>query len=145
MITPPRELDHVECAERIADGGIGRIAFATPEGPEIFPVNFTVDSHAIHFRTTPYSRLGRLIDRKDVAFEVDQPNWSSRRAWSVVLKGRAEILDDPDEVDELRERGHDPHPWAQGIRLLYVRVAWKEITGREVGEEWLASSRPAAH
>jgi nitroimidazol reductase NimA-like FMN-containing flavoprotein (pyridoxamine 5'-phosphate oxidase superfamily) len=143
-MTTPRELDHVECAELISDGGIGRIAFATPEGPEIYPVNFTVDSHAIHFRTTAYSRLGRIVDGKDVAFEVDHLNWSTRQGWSVVLKGRAEVIDDPDEVDRLRELGHEPQPWAQGMRRLYVRIAWKEITGREVGEEWLGSSRPAS-
>lgn len=139
----PRELDHVECAERIRDGGIGRIAFATPEGPEIFPVNFTVDTHAIHFRTTPHSRLGQLVNGKDVAFEVDHLNWSSRTGWSVIVKGRAEVIDDPDEVDQLRDQGHEPRPWAEGLRLLYVRIAWKEISGRAVGGEWLSSSRPA--
>ena len=142
-MTTPRELDHVECAERIADGGIGRIAFDTPEGPEIYPVNFTVDNHAVYFRTTPYSRLGRLVDGKNVAFEVDQLNWSTRRGWSVVVKGRAEVLDDPYEVDRLRMLGHEPRPWAQGVRLLYVQLTWKEISGREVGEEWLGSAPPA--
>ena len=31
-----------------------------------------------------------------------------------------------------------------GLRRLYVRIAWKEISGREVGDEWLGASRRAA-
>jgi hypothetical protein len=61
------------------------------------------------------------------------------------VKGRAEIVEDPDEIDRLREVGHEPHPWAKGLRRTYVRIPWREITGRLVGEEWLGSASPAAH
>jgi len=139
-MTYPRELTPVECIERISDGGVGRIALVTADGPMIYPVNYHVDGHAIVFRTTPYSSLGALVRSERVAFETDHLNWRAQEGWSVVVKGRAEVIDDPAEVDRLRERGHDPRPWAQGMRRMYVRVPWDEISGRVVGEEWLGTA-----
>lgn len=141
-MTMPRELDHVEATQLLETHGIGRVAFCGEAGPEIYPVNYSVDGQAIYFRTTPYSRLGTHIDGRDVAFEIDHLNWASRQGWSVVVKGRAEIVDDPEEIARLRELRHEPEPWAPGLRRLYVRIPRKEITGREVGDEWIRASRP---
>jgi hypothetical protein len=143
-VTIPRELSPHECQELIRDGGIGRLALCTPTGPQIFPLNFTVDGKSIVFRTTPHGTLGNLRWGLDVAFETDHLNWSTRQGWSVIVKGRADVIDDPSEVERLRELGHEPRPWAKGVRRIYVRVAWREITGRVVGDEWLSSSPPAA-
>jgi nitroimidazol reductase NimA-like FMN-containing flavoprotein (pyridoxamine 5'-phosphate oxidase superfamily) len=136
----PRELTRAECVQLISEGGIGRVAMCTSTGPMIYPVNFHVDGHAVLFRTTAYSSLGTLVRNERVAFEADHLNWRAQEGWSVVVKGRAEVVDDPDEVDMIRERGHEPHPWAQGMRRLYIRIRWDEITGRAVGEEWIGSS-----
>ena len=141
-MTTPRELDHVEAMELLEASGVGRIAFCTEAGPEIYPVNYSVDSRAIYFRTSPHSQLGTAIDGTDVAFEIDHLNWTSRQGWSVVVKGRAEVVDDPAEIARIRERRHEPQPWASGLRRLYVRVPVKEISGREVGNEWIGESRP---
>ena len=141
-MTTPRELDHVEAVELLETSGIGRIAFCTESGPEIYPVNYSVDNHAIYFRTSPHSQLGTAIDGTHVAFEIDHLNWASRQGWSVVVKGRAEVVDDPAEVARIRELRHEPQPWASGMRRLYVRIPVKEISGREVGNEWIGESRP---
>lgn len=142
MTTTPRELDRVEAVRLLESSGIGRVAFCGGDGPEIYPVNYSVDAQAIYFRTTAYSRLGSAIDGKAVAFEVDHLNWASRTGWSVVVRGRAQVVDDPAEIDRLRELRHEPQPWAPGMRRLYVRIPWSEVSGREVGDEWLGSSRP---
>lgn len=140
----PRELSPYECLQLIQDGGVGRVALCTPTGPMIYPLNFAVDGKSIVFRTTPHGTLGSLRWGLDVAFEVDQLDWNTRQGWSVVAKGRAEVIDDPDEVARLRETGHEPRPWASGMRRIYVRLTWTELTGRVVGEEWLSSSPPAS-
>ena len=140
----PKELNRVECMRLLDTGGVGRIAFATADGPMIYPVNFMVDGQSVVFRTAAHGTLGQHIGGTDVAFEVDQLNWSSRRGWSVVVKGRAELVEDPAEVNRLRELGREPQPWAQGLRRLYVRIPWAELSGREVGEEWLGSAQPAS-
>jgi nitroimidazol reductase NimA-like FMN-containing flavoprotein (pyridoxamine 5'-phosphate oxidase superfamily) len=139
----PRELTPQECADLLATTEIGRLAICTPMGPQIYPLNYALDGNAIVFRTTPYSTLGTLGWGVNVAFEVDHLDWADREGWSVIIKGRADIIDDPAEVDRLRERGLEPTPWAKGMRRLYVRVPWREITGRFVGDEWL-SGVPAA-
>jgi len=146
-MTSQRELSPRECHERLQSqsGGVGRLALCTPLGPTIYPVNFTVDSHAIVFRTSAYSELSTFVRHADAAFEIDAIDWGTRRGWSVVLKGRTEIIEDADEIDRLRETAREPRPWATGLRRMYVRIPWREITGRVVGEEWLGSSRPAAY
>ena len=37
---------------------IGRVGMSMPDGPQIFPVNFSVVEDSVIFRTTPYSVLG---------------------------------------------------------------------------------------
>ena len=142
MTTPP-VLTPVECATLLDSGGIGRLAVCTPTGPLIYPLNFAVDGQSIVFRTSAYGTLGSIGWGIEVAFEADHFDWSTRRGWSVVVKGRADIIEDPAEADRLRELGREPTPWAGGVRRLYVRVPWREITGRTVGTEWLGSSPPA--
>ena len=138
----PRELSLQECEKLISGGGVGRLALCSPTGPEIYPVNFVVDERAIVFRTTPYSSLGTHAALSNVAFEVDHIDYGAREGWSVVVKGRAKVVEDPDEVDRLRALDRDPRPWAGGIRRLYIRLPWREITGRMVGEEFVHVSHP---
>ena len=144
-MTSQRELTPHECYEHLQSqaGGVGRLALCTALGPTIYPVNFTVDAHAIVFRTGAYSDLSTFVRHADAAFEIDYIDSGTRRGWSVVVKGRTEVVEDPAEIDRLRELGHEPRPWAEGLRRMYVRIPWREITGRSVGEEWLGSSRPA--
>jgi nitroimidazol reductase NimA-like FMN-containing flavoprotein (pyridoxamine 5'-phosphate oxidase superfamily) len=142
-MTDQRALNPQECATLIDDGGVGRLALCTEAGPQIYPLNFTVDGQAIVFRTSPHSMLGASGWGVEVAFEVDHLDWSTRRGWSVVVKGRADVVEDPADADRLRELGREPAPWASGLRRLYIRVPWREITGRTVGTESLGSSPPA--
>lgn len=45
--------------------------------------------------------------------------------------GDAEVVEDPHELLSLREK---PEPWAGGSRFLYLRLRWRSLTGRVVGE-----------
>lgn len=139
-MTQPLDLDAAECRSRISEGGVGRVAFTGPDGPEIFPVNFTVVDHAVLFRTSTDSLLGRLVDGSTVAFETDKLNERSRSAWSVIVKGVAEIVDDDEAIDRIQVAGRDPNPWATDQRQIYVRIPWTQITGRQVGPEALWGS-----
>ena len=142
-----RELDPSECRQRLESqsGGVGRLALTTPTGPMIYPVNFTVDGDAVVFRTSSHSPLGSPTWGVEVAFEVDHVDLEARQGWSVVVKGCAHIVDDPEQEDRLRSLGREPSPWAGGLRRTYVRIPCREISGRVVGEDWLASPRPLVH
>ena len=122
-----------ECRELLAGGVVGRVAMATPVGPRIVPVSYTLHGDAIVFRTAPYSELSTYGWDTDLAFEVDDLDYQARQGWSVVAVGRAHVVSDPDEVQRIR-RGRDPQPWAPGTRNLYVALVWRELTGLRLGD-----------
>ncbi|GAB2743466.1 hypothetical protein GCM10027273_22650 [Nocardioides pakistanensis] len=127
-----QEMSQEECVELLAAGLVGRAAICTPDGPYVVPVNYSVHADTIVFRTTPYSVLGTYGWAGDVAFEIDEVDRERHEGWSVVARGRAEMVEDVEEIEEIRW-AHDPKPWADGARPLYVRLRWREITGRRIG------------
>jgi uncharacterized protein len=136
MTTIPRELRIDECRRLIADGGIGRVAFQSPSGQHIVPVSFQPDRDSIVFRTDPSSELGRLAPGSEAAFEVDALDVESRSGWSVVAKGHVDVIPDKFETAAIRFFGKDPTPWAEGARRLYLRLTWRELTGRQLPAPW---------
>jgi nitroimidazol reductase NimA-like FMN-containing flavoprotein (pyridoxamine 5'-phosphate oxidase superfamily) len=132
----PQELGIEECRRLIEDGGVGRVAFHSQSGQHIVPVNFQLDRNSIVFRTTPYSELGRLGPGSEAAFEVDELDVESKSGWSVVAKGRVEVIPDNFETAAIRFFGKDPTPWAEGVRRLYLRLTWRELTGRRLVAPW---------
>ena len=132
----PRELETDECRRLLGDGGVGRVAFQSGSGQHIVPVNFQLDRNSIVFRTTPYSELGRLAPGSEAAFEVDQVDVESKSGWSVVAKGRVDVIPDNFETAAIRFFGKDPTPWAEGVRRLYLRLTWRELTGRRLVAPW---------
>lgn len=125
------ELSREACLDLIAGAEVARVAVCTPLGPRIVPVNFTFDGSHILFRTTPYSELGTYARDADVAVELDDLADDLSEGWSVLVIGRAAMVEDPAEVQRIREQ-HDPTPWVSGRRSLYVRVATRDVTGRHL-------------
>jgi nitroimidazol reductase NimA-like FMN-containing flavoprotein (pyridoxamine 5'-phosphate oxidase superfamily) len=95
------------------------------------PVNYVVTQGAVVIRTSPYSILGTYGREHMVAFEVDHLDHETREGWSVVVRGRASMVADPDDIQQIRADG-DPEPWADGSRRLYIRLPWQELTGRRI-------------
>ncbi|HLN77811.1 MAG TPA: pyridoxamine 5'-phosphate oxidase family protein [Nocardioidaceae bacterium] len=125
------ELSVDECRELISAHGVGRAAICTPTGPHVVPLNYTVHEDSIVFRTTPYSVLGTYGWSGDIAFEVDSIDLVTHQGWSVVAIGRGEMVQDIEEIEEIRW-AHEPGPWADGPRALYVRLRWRTLTGRRI-------------
>ena len=131
----PVELTVEECLELLKGGLIGRVAMCTPTGPRIVPLNYAMYDGSIVVRTTPYSELGTYGWNTDLAFEIDHLDYEKHQGWSVVAIGRAELIEDPDELHEVRT-GWDPTPWAGGRRHLYIKLRWRDLTGRRIGDDW---------
>jgi hypothetical protein len=129
-----RELSYAECRALLARQRAGRVAVATPDGPHIIPLNYSVVGESIVFRTTPFSVLATYGRNAKLAFEVDHFRDEQRLGWSVVARGRADVVTDPAELDRIR-KGVVPLPWADGSRNLYFRLDWKELSGRALGRE----------
>ena len=113
VMTTTTRLSQSECRDLLVGGVVGRVAMATPVGPRIVPVNYSVHGDAIVFRTAPYSELSTYGWDNELAFEVDQLDFDKHQGWSVVAIGRAHVVDDPEEVQRIR-REREPRPWATG-------------------------------
>jgi uncharacterized protein len=136
----PIEMSAEECLDLLRTNIIGRVAFSTPVGPRIVPVNYSMHGDdTIVFRTAPYSELGTYGWSSELAFEVDHLDYDQHQGWSVVAYGRGELVEDPDEVDDIRH-SWDPRPWAEGQRNLYMKIVWHNLTGRRIGAGWSARS-----
>jgi len=129
-----RELSYAECRGLLVRQRAGRVAVATPDGPHIIPLNYSVVDEAIVFRTTAFSVLATYGRNAKLAFEVDHFRDETHLGWSVVARGRADVVTDPDDLARIR-KVCDPSPWADGARNLFFRLAWKELTGRALGRE----------
>ena len=129
------DLTPEECERLLRSGVGGRIALSSPDGPHIVPVNYSVVDDAIIVRTSPYSALGTYGRDSMLAFEVDQFDHERQRGWSVVARGRGEVVTKPDELDHIRTTW-EPRPWAAGARSLYLRLRWTELSGRRIGVAW---------
>ena len=125
-------LSDSQCLELLRGEVVGRVALCTVDGPQVFPVNFTLTDDSVVFRTTAYSVLGTHAWQSRLAFEVDQIDTERRSGWSVVASGPGAQVRPGPELDEI-VRTWNPDPWAGGTRPLYVRLRWDTLSGRRIG------------
>lgn len=120
-----------ECWQLLAehDVKIGRVSLAEP-APSILPVNYAVDDRRIVFRTAEDTTLDLPVDGVAVAFEADQVSGDWRGGWSVLVRGRAARVADPDEVARLQRLGVEP--WAPVGRVRYIRIDADSVSGRRI-------------
>lgn len=125
-------MSYAECRALLVRQLAGRVAVATPDGPHIIPVNYTVVDESIVFRTTPFSLLASYGRNATLAFEIDQVDDEQGLGWSVVARGRADVVSDPDELTRIRKVSA-PVPWADGARNVFFKLPWRQLTGRALG------------
>ena len=106
-----RELSYAECRALLVRQETGRVAVATPDGPHIVPLNYSVVDESIVFRTTPFSILATYGRNAKLAFEVDHFRDQQQFGWSVIVRGRADVVTDPAELAHIRQIW-PPYPWA---------------------------------
>ncbi|KIH99045.1 DNA-binding protein [Streptomonospora alba] len=128
-----RTLSADECRELIGPGGVGRVAFAEAAGaaPTVLPVNYGLSDDAVVFRTASHGIIARNASGP-MSFQVDRLDDTMSEGWSVLVAGRARIVEDAAELAALREH-HSLRPWAGGDREAWVRIEAEQITGRRVG------------
>jgi nitroimidazol reductase NimA-like FMN-containing flavoprotein (pyridoxamine 5'-phosphate oxidase superfamily) len=124
------ELSVPECRALLGTHGVGRIAVPTASGPVVVPVNYSLVDGAVVFRTEPGSTPAQASGCQ-VAFEVDRIDDAFSRGWSVLVRGHARTVTDPDEVHRLAQ-GARSAPWAGGHRDEWVRIDPLVITGRRI-------------
>ena len=135
-MTESFELSRAECESLLRAGVAGRVAFVAPDGPHILPIN--------------YVGRRRRDRRPDLAV---QPARHPRPGRDAGLRDRPVRLRVPPRLERRRPRSRGgacrtrrelehihgmwaPHPWASGVRPLFIRIPWKELTGRRLGGGW---------
>ena len=120
-----------ECRTLLASVGVGRVGFVEAGGPVILPVNYTVDGHAVVFRTGGGSKLSMAMMQRPVCFEIDDWNTMTHTGWSVLAKGVADEVLDEEEISRLRRL--PVQPWSRpDLRDHWVRIMIEELSGRRI-------------
>ncbi len=122
-----------ESLELISQVALGRVVVRRKDEVDIFPINFVVADGNLYFRTAEGTKLFTLSLNDDVLFEADEVQDGG--AWSVVIRGLAEVVKDRDEIeycDSLPLK-----PWIPTLKRNFVRITPTEISGRRFvfGEE----------
>ncbi|MGX4688043.1 helix-turn-helix domain-containing protein [Streptomyces sp. JNUCC 63] len=124
------ELSQEECRTLLSTHGVGRLAVPTASGPVVVPVNYSVVDGAIVFRTAP-GTTPYLASGCQVGFEVDCIDDASGEGWSVLVRGYARTVTDPDEIRRLTQRAYST-PWVGGERDVWMSIDARAVTGRRV-------------
>lgn len=127
------ELPVEACLDLLAGARLGRLAFVVDGEPEIRPLNHLLHEGAVVVRMDLGATIDLLADRPTVVYEVDGVEDDGRLAWSVLVRGRADDVADPDELARLRAL--PLAPWAPGERAHFLRVSPSAITGRRIVRE----------
>lgn len=126
--TRTQDLSRAEAMRLLESVRWGRCAWSTSAGPRILPINFSVLDGKVYFRTGLNGRLAEAATGDVVALEADELDDRMSSAWSVVVLGSAEQVEDPAEIASLYRRLNDP--WAPESRPVLVRIVPSEVTGR---------------
>jgi uncharacterized protein len=119
-----------ECLRLLASVPVGRVGFIADGELVILPVNHVVDGHDVAFRTARGSKLSAAEGQNLATFEADHYNEQTRSGWSVVMTGRAEVVDAEADVQRLARRGL--HPWVTAVqRPFWIRIRPTSVSGRQ--------------
>ena len=122
------ELPDAECWRLVRCADVGRLAVSITDHPDIFPINFIVDSGTVVFRTGAGTKLAAAVLGRGVAFEVDGYDPNAGQAWSVVIKGRAREIENM--VEYFAAEDLPLFPWHASPKPNLVRIEPDVITGR---------------
>jgi nitroimidazol reductase NimA-like FMN-containing flavoprotein (pyridoxamine 5'-phosphate oxidase superfamily) len=123
-----RHLTESECWSLLRSVDVGRLAVAIGDHPDLFPINHFVDGNSIVFRSAAGTKLAASVLGRSVAFEVDGYDADDGEAWSVVVKGRARLVENMFEYLEAEQL--PLFPWHQGAKPNIVRIEPDDVTGR---------------
>ncbi|WP_404312044.1 pyridoxamine 5'-phosphate oxidase family protein [Agrococcus terreus] len=124
--SPVHDISEDECLKLLAAFDMGRIAFRLGDELEMLPVHYHASGREITVATAPGTRLAAGMLTSGLLLEID--HIGVREAWSVVARGRARLLQEPDELAEAEAL--PIHPLIHVERRQFLRIPIDRITGR---------------
>jgi hypothetical protein len=122
-------LSKEECESHLAGDGVGRFVLLAEQGPVALPVNFRVADGDIVFPAAPEARSPAA--GTTVSFEADHIDEAMSEGWSVLITGRARLIDEPAEREKVIGL-RDIEPWPGGRREALMRIETATISGRRI-------------
>jgi PPOX class probable F420-dependent enzyme len=112
-------------------GRVGHLATADRSGtPHVIPVCYAVAEDTLYVtidekpkrRDVPLKRVRNILENPQAAFVVDHYDEDWRRLGWIMLRGRAEILDDGAEHDRTQELLRERYPQYRAMNLTDLPV-----------------------
>jgi hypothetical protein len=91
-------------------------------------VNYAVDGERVVLRTVAGSKLDAALAGSVVAFEADRFDPSTGEAWSVLVRGSAGVITDPDDLTTLS--GLSLQSWGADRGDQWVMISTDLVSGR---------------
>jgi len=120
-----------QCLSLLRSRPLGRLAYVAAGSPVVVPVNHLVDGATVVLRTVSGGKLDTALAGEPVAFQLDDHDPARGTGWSVLVQGRAEVVDDPG----LKTRYEDKlDSWAIGDddAVSWLRIMPDEVSGRRL-------------
>jgi nitroimidazol reductase NimA-like FMN-containing flavoprotein (pyridoxamine 5'-phosphate oxidase superfamily) len=118
------------CLSLLSHAHFARIGVSVDALPAIVPVWITLLDESIVFRTVPGTKLSYAATGSVLAVEVDEFDASGRDGWSVLVRGVASELTNPDDIARARDRLAGS--WIDGAAEHFVGVSLDLVTGRRL-------------
>jgi len=110
---------------------VGRLALVDEDDmPLIVPVNYAMVDESIVFRSGAGTKLEAALHNAKVAFEIDHVDEQHRTGWSVVVRGRAEVVTGTSQLFALSHVGL--LPFGSADKAHWVMIQPQAVTGRRV-------------
>jgi hypothetical protein len=124
------ELGSPECWRLLSTRPVGRLGFTDRALPEIRPTHFVVRDEQLVLATLNDRKVVSADRRDVVAFEVEDYDPDTREGWWVSTVGRAGLITDRAEIDDLDRL--DFTPWSDHPHRHYIAVQIEALHGRRL-------------
>lgn len=123
-------LPYAQCMSLVRSRTLGRLAYMSGGAPVVVPVNHLVDGGGVVFRTLAGGKLDAAVVGHPVAFQVDEHDPARGTGWSVLIRGRADLVED----DRIQRYAEELDSWAiaDGDEAAWVRISPDEVSGRRL-------------
>lgn len=120
-----------QCLALLRSRAVGRVAYIDSGQPVIVPVNHVVDGASVVFRSLSGGKLDAGVLGQPVAFQMDDHDAARATGWSVLVRGRAMLVEDAEDTDRLET---ELASWAmpQTNAGTWLRIVADEISGRRI-------------
>ncbi len=130
---PVLVLDAEQCWKLLEKTQHGRLVLSAAGETDIFPINYRAHDGLLLLRTAPGTKLAELTINENVVFQAD--GVTADEAWSVVVKGRARVLEQSTEI--AAAEALNLKTWIPTLKDFYVEITPSRISGRHfnLGEQ----------